>query len=176
MGLFNKGKKEVKVGGVPSLPELPKLPDFPTLEEEDNRMHKLPSFPYTSLGTKFSQSTIKDAVAGGREGYGDADEFADADKMRMMQEPLRRPTTEEMGMRPMMKTGAEPVFVRLDKFEDALKIFSEIKRKLSEINRLLEETKRLKEKEEGELQAWENEIRSMKEQIERVDKDIFSKI
>lgn len=177
MGLFNKSKKEVKMGEIPSLPDLPKLPDFPMLEEEDSRLHKLPSFPDNSLGTKFSQNTIKDAIAGEEEGeYGNANEFADEDAIRMMQKPLRKPLTEEMGMRSSMRTGAEPVFIRIDKFEDALKIFSETKRKLSEIERLLDEAKRLKEKEEGELQTWENEIKSMKGQIEKVDRDIFSKI
>jgi hypothetical protein len=45
-----------------------------------------------------------------------------------------------------------------------------------EIDRILEDVRKIKEKEENELKTWENEIRYMKGQIEKVDKDIFSKI
>ena len=34
----------------------------------------------------------------------------------------------------------------------------------------------IKEKEDGELSDWETEIQTTKEQIERVDKELFSKI
>ncbi len=177
MGLFNKNKKEVKMGKIPSLPDLPKLPDFPIMEEEENRIPKLPRFPDNYLGTQFSQNTIKDAVAGEEEEQSGANEFADEDEMRMMQEPLRKPVTEEIGTRSLMRMEkTEPIFIRIDQFEDALRIFRETKRKLLEIERLLEEEKKLKEKEANELDEWETEIRSMKDQIEKVDKNIFSKI
>ena len=203
MGLFSKKKKEVGVGGIPTFPELPKLPTFPVMGGGDNRAYKLPSFPNSSLGTNFSQNTIKNAVAGVEEEYDSLDEFAtgdenesqmmqepvkrqskemdeftmeDENESQMMQEPVKKFVTQEMGMRSIMKTGVEPVFVRIDKFEEALKTFRETKRRLSDIERVLEEIKKLKDKEDGELRAWENEMRSMKDKIEKVDKDIFSKI
>ena len=87
MGFFTKTKeaKEERL----SLPDLPRLPEIDTFEEnEERRIHKLPSLPHNSLGTKFSQDTIKGAVSGERE-----DDFADADEpefeeddMRMMQD------------------------------------------------------------------------------------------
>ncbi|MFH1311336.1 MAG: hypothetical protein ABIH65_02940 [Nanoarchaeota archaeon] len=176
MGLFNKNKKGSRINEIPSLPDLPKLPDFPTLEEKEERIPRLPSFPDNSLGTTFSQNTIKEAVAGEEEEDDGANEFADEDEMQMMQEPLRKSRLEEIGVRSPIKSEIGPIFVRIDKFEDALKIFRETKRKLSEIERLLEETKKLKEKEAGELNRWEAEVRSMKGQIEKADKDIFSKV
>lgn len=202
MGLFSKKKKEmeremIREQEMPSLPELPRLPDFPQSEdfedseysnsEERGQLHKLPSLPSNSLGTKFSQNTIKEAVTGEEEDLdrGEyADDFSDDEEIRMMQEPLRKPMAREIGMydtgRRNMGTRqegvSEPVFIRIDKFEDALKTFGDTKRKISEIERHLNEIKKIKERETEELTNWENEIKSLKDEIEKVNRDIFSKI
>jgi pentatricopeptide repeat protein len=187
MSLFKK-KKEVKkeTSSLPNLPKLPELPKFPGPDDKEKQIHKLPSFPSNSLGTRFSRNTIKEAVAGKEEDELLADDFPDKDEMRMMQEPARKPLTEEIeGGTPSklkkleseIEEGiTEPIFIRIDRFEEALKIFNEMKRKVSEIDRVLEDIRKVKEKEDNELKIWENEIRSMKEQIEKVNKDIFSKI
>ena len=207
MGFFNKKKKEEKRReDFPALPELPKLPELTPLENESKRIHQLPSFPSNSYGKKFSQDTIKEAVAGGKgDDYGfDADEFPDEDEIRMMQEPIQSPRTKEefsgnyeMEMmqesiqsprtKELSEKGStpyeykergimEPVFIRIDKFEEVLKIINESKKKISDIDKNLEEVKKLREKEEKEIQAWENELRIMKGQIMKIDRDIFSKL
>jgi hypothetical protein len=165
------------------LPDLPRLPEFPKLDDEESRkLHQLPSFPSNSFGTKFSQDTIKEAVTGKKEGFeADADEFGDEDEIRMMREPLKKPLTEEIGDEiserfERERNVAEPVFIRVDRFEEALKVFGQTKRKISEIERILGDIKKLKEKEDKELQSWENEVRPMRGQIEKIDRDIFSKI
>jgi len=197
MGLFRKKDRKKEV---PSLPELPKLPDFPRLEDKESLgsnefIHKLPGFPTNSLGKKFSQDSIKDAVTGKKDGVDGSkvDEFDMMEDMRRIREPLIKPLTEELpiedideeedifmerdvGVSKTMKRDVEPVFIRIDRFEEGLHIFEETKKKISEIERALGETKRIKEKEERELQDWENEIRTIKDQIEKIDRDIFSKI
>ena len=196
MGLFKKKEKKVERKEVPSLPELPRLPDFPRLEDQDPDLRKplpqLPSFPSSSLGKKFSQESIKDAVTG-KEGVGGSGTH-EFEAMGRMKEPLKRSVRElpyenmeeydededeesmEMSEARMMRGEAEPVFIRIDKFEEGLRIFEEIKRKITEIEKILGETKKIKEKEERELQDWENELRTIKNQIEKIDRDIFSKI
>ena len=47
---------------------------------------------------------------------------------------------------------------------------------MSEIEKTLKNIKEVKENEERELASWENEIEMIKKQIEKVDKNIFSKI
>lgn len=195
MGLFKRKEKKVEKKEVPSLPELPRLPDFPRLEDQDpnlkNSLSQLPRFPSNSFGKKFSRESIKDAVTGKKEGDrgSEIDEF---EMMGKMKEPLKRSVRElpyedmeeydedeesmEMSEARMMRGEAEPVFIRIDKFEEGLRIFEEIKRKITKIEKILGETKRIKEKEEGELQDWENELRTIKNQIEKIDRDIFSKI
>ena len=198
MGLFNMKKEEER--GIPKLPELPRLPELPDLN--DFNLPKLPSFPRNSIGDKFSQNTIKDAIAGGKESDesldADDSELDDDEDMQMMQKPFQKKMSMEMGdgddeFRRFQKferkaleapsfsgQGAyrreEPIFIRLDKFEESLKIFEKMKQQVSDIEGVLREIKRVKEQEEKELLFWEQEVQNMKKQIEKVDKDIFSKV
>ena len=189
MGLFGKKKgKERDFSN--EISELPKLPEFPKLTDlgensYNEKLPQLPSFPNNSFGRKFSQDAIKDVVTGENKGEEvfDANEFAEEDEEQMMQ---RKPLGVEMGSegeipkefsRITAKTRRnEPVFVRLDKFEEALDLFEKAKDKISDIEKLLREINSLKEQEEAELQYWTNEINLIKQQIEKIDQDIFSKL
>ena len=185
MGLFKKKEIVEKANNsdenYPELPELPKLPELPGTEKNKSSKasYLLPSFPNNSLGEKFSRDTIKKAVTGEEEGEEvfDAYDFAEED-MQMMQKPQRRvqeiPDGFEEAERRIKKI--EPVFIRLDKFEESLHLFEKTKKQILEIENMLSEIKRIKEHEEKELEHWENEMQSIKTQIEKVDKDIFSKI
>ncbi len=189
MGLFKKEKKreEEKIEKLPDLPELPKLPELPRMgrefEEEPLRVpHPLPAFPNNSFGEKFSQSTIKEAVTGKKEGgeVFDADDFASENEMQMMREPRRFARSKEIPEGFQEAAGrvrkAEPVFIRLDKFEESLNTFEKAKRQISEIERILRDIKKIKEDEERELVFWEKELQTIKSQIEKIDTEIFSKI
>jgi len=195
MGWFSKKEDEEKI---PSLPELPKLPEFSMIkdDEEERKIHQLPSFPNSSIGQKFSQNTIKEAVTGGKE----EKRVREINKIMAREIPtipqpfeinakpeirfpfkkdLERNTQEipeefEEAARTIKK--AEPVFIRIDKFEDSLNSFNKIKKQIWEIEKMLGEIKKIKEKEEGELEAWEKELKIIKGQIEKIDKNMFSKV
>jgi len=183
MGWFNKKQKEDKKKDIPLLPELPKLPELPELKEKTSiqktPLHQLPSFPTNSLGEKFSQNNIKEAIIGKKETF-EADFTPKEALMQITQKPLKRQLTREIPkeFKEAVKKvkSAEPVFIRIDKFEESLKIFNEVKEKILEIEKMLNEINKIKGDEEKELEMWESEIRTMKIQIENVDKDIFSKI
>jgi hypothetical protein len=190
MAWFNKNKKgEMKEQKeMPSLPQLPQLPDLPS----DNFQFKpnmLPRFPQNSLGDKFSQDTIKDAVSGEKE-----DEMTnEPEEIQAMPKPpmgpltreappeMEEPFEEEM---PSMSRGAisssrqkaEPMFVRLDKFEESLGSFDKIKKQLSGVEKLLESIKSTKEEESREIEAWQSKLQTMKNQVDKIDRDIFSRI
>jgi len=185
MALFKKKTKEVikdsslqqpQIAGPPRLPELPRLPEFSESHNipQMRTTPRLPQYPSTSFGEKFSQDTIKEAVTGRKvvEMDDDEDDFENED-MQMIHQPVSRPMEREYVPK---KIKEEPVFVRLDKFEDSLNIFEKAKSQINEITNVLEGIKKLKEDEDKELQHWEREIQAVKESIERVDKDIFSKL
>ncbi|MFA4952867.1 MAG: hypothetical protein WC584_01445 [Candidatus Pacearchaeota archaeon] len=199
MGWFEK--KESKERRTSSIPELPNLPEFPSLPELPNlnykrdlkEIHQLPSLPNNYFGNKFSQNAIKDAVSGDEEDEGvfNADEFEDEE--RTMQKPLenkifpirRKSLTreikageipEEFEAAASKVRKAEPIFVRIDKFEEALHLFEKTSSRILEIEKMLRDIKRIRDEEEKELEAWENEVQLIKQEIEKIDKDIFSKI
>lgn len=234
MGWFNKKeemRKDMPKTNLPDFPRLPELPELPPLTStRKESLPQLPSFPASSLGDKFSQTTIKDAVSGrqefnissypeGKKGERtfEADEFASPKVTQMMQRPLKQkefemPKTKEIqededtfedfevedsdmpefeeeekeydspkfDYKPMKSSPGskkkEPVFIRIDKFEESLKAFEKAKKEVNEIEHMLKEIMKVKDEEEKQLDSWSKEMIRIKEQIDKVDKDIFSKL
>ena len=205
MGLFGKKdkKEEVKknILSIPELPELPKLPELPYMDEfsyEDNSLPQLPKFPNNPLGDKFSQNTIKEAISGKKEDKEvfDAEDFPEEERSGMMQKPLQRPLREDfedyeesISTKPRSKgvsqnfvaknymtKKAEPIFIRIDKFEEALDVFKKVQGQISEIEKDLSHLKKIKEEETKELDFWEKQIQEIKQQVEKIDSEIFSKV
>jgi len=87
----------------------------------------------------------------------------EAPEMPEMEEPSRIRTTE-------------PVFIRIDKFEASLRAFEKTKKQISEIEKNLKEISDLKREEEKELTSWQQEILKVKDIIDKVERDIFSKL
>ncbi|MBT3404965.1 hypothetical protein HN832_00955 [archaeon] len=186
MGWFTKDDDE----GVPRLPELPKiteLPKIPSREINNEKLPPLPSLPSNALGERFSQNMIKEAVSGEKE----VEEEVDEEEPQMMPTLPTRPLTREIKTHeeiipkrniPSEFTEAikrvrnEPIFIRIDKFEESLKIFEKTKERISEVAKMLQDIRKIKEEEENELTLWEEEIQNLKNQIEKIDEDIFSKI
>lgn len=194
MALF---KKEGKHGlEPPSLPELPKLPDLPELpakgsmdsgarsysQEIPEEVPQLPSFPASKSGDKFSQSMIKEAISGKASWDKEVDDMEDedaddfAEEKQMMWEPPKPAYKQLSRYSAKVAKKEEPIFVQIDKFEEGLKNFEEIKLKISEIEKLLLHTKKIKEQEEHELSSWELEIQAVKVQVEKIERDLFSKL
>lgn len=213
MGLFKKKQKEEnkqnfsKNQELPKLPELPAFSSFsssqlPELEEPPRdlkQLAQLPSFPTSSFGKKFSQSTIKNAITGQEED--EEVNYNEEGAIPMIPTPLKKRTIETYDpekqeyhyqekaneetdysfikrtySQEKVNQETEPIFIRIDKFEDSLKIFEQTKKQIKELESLLTQTKELKQREDQELSSWESELQQLKSKIEKVDKDIFSKV
>lgn len=186
MGLFGKKKKE-ETGELAELPELPELPPLPESIEQSpkgffkgffqekpeikNELPPLPSFPLSPVGERISNEAVKQAV---RE-----PEYIleTKPKTREIEEesygfikPIQ-PITKEI-----MPVKVEPVFVRIDKYKEALTLFNEIKKKVLEIEQLLRNIMEIKAREENQLQEWEQEILEAKAKLDSIDKTIFKKL
>ena len=177
MGLFNKKEKKesTKISDIPELPELPKLPDFPGKGfDESKEISQLPRFPNNALGNKFSQDTIKDAITGKKESEPEeiVNEFESTENTQMIQPPLKEirirdlPITNIIPKQQNISKEQEPLFVRLDKFEDSHKVLNDMRKQIKEI----------KQKEDEELKEWSSQLQNIKNKIERVEQDLFSKI
>lgn len=182
---------ESDIPELPRLPELPSLPDFSIEKTNKESLQQLPSYPPNRTGSVFSQNAIKDAVEGEEED-GTLEEFKGFDntiskvpkksKMKEMEEVkgFSRKATysvpEEFREAQKKAKENEPIFIRLDKFEESLNIFQKTKDKINEMEKMLRDIRKIKEEEEKELGLWEEEIKTIKAQIEKIDNDLFSKI
>jgi len=181
MGWFNKKEEDKeKIPSLPELPKLPKLPEFPRTKEDigETQIYQLPSLPNNSFGQKFSQDTIKDAVTGGKEEGNFEDYENDSQIMPSYpQEIITKPEIPEEFKEIAKKVKEnEPIFIRIDKFEDSLNNFEKIKNQISDMEKMFGNIKEVKEKEEAELDSWEKEIKIIKAQIDKIDKTIFSRL
>jgi hypothetical protein len=194
MGLFKKkeDKNATEFAKYDSDISLPKLPDFPKLDDSsyDNfnyELPKLPSFPDNQTGRSFSQNTIKQAVTG-KEVVKEEDESADYEPEEYSEEydaqkqfatpkriSLKKEVSEFNEVAPAIKR-TEPLFIRIDKFEESIQTLKKTKEQISEMEKMLSDIKQIKEKESKELEYWESEVRSIKERIEKINSNIFSKI
>lgn len=184
MGFFKKKEKKEEVPRLPEIPKLPELPEFPeTRENSEERIPQLPSFPNGSLGNKFSQNTIKEAITGKKEVEEvKADEFVGRPKREERTQMMQRPLIKGDSRREMSSferekpKETEPIFIRIDRFEEGSQIFEDVKKQISDIETMFEDIKKVKEKEEKELAFWEDEIKQIKEKIEKIENNIFSKM
>ena len=198
MGLFKKKEekrpdlsKALDNSTLPELPSLPDTNDFPSLEEFDRTSKQLPTFPKNQFGEKFSQKAIKEAVSGEEEDEGVSEFSREPLRNKVMSRELEEsefqdmpkmiqrrsyPVPQEFMSAAKKVREAEPVFIRIDKFEESLKTFEKTRQKIMEVEKMLLDIKLLKEQEEKELDSWEKELQFIKNQIERVNNDIFSKV
>jgi hypothetical protein len=187
---------------IPELPELPELPDLPELpqmppaanqmqavnqvqkintERDDfsviikDELPVLPTFSNSDVSERISRNMIKSAlsVEQPRQYIKETPQINKEEPRRFVEKSERR--TLEIPSRPAVKE-RQPVYVRIDKFQEAVRNLEEIKRKLMEIEDYLSKIKEIKTKEEHELGEWEKEILELKSKLELIDSGVFSKV
>ncbi len=196
MGLFKKKKEETEEA-IPKLPELPKLPKselpvlpseylpdvpagLPQIEtqpvpKEIQTLPTLPDLPDSKNEKNFNQNMIKNEIEKPERLPGFQKSNFPNPKINF--KPKRTLELSPPIIRtPKLTKKAEPIFVRLDKFQTTIEIFEEIKTKIQEIDNFLKKTKEIKTKEEQELSEWEREIQIIKSRIDLIDKNIFNKL
>jgi hypothetical protein len=187
MPLFRKKKKEEKK------PELPELPSFSELQEikqalkpkavaKETALPEVPELPDTIKGVSAPAFPVKSEMI---------QEKAIETKPAITQEisdftrsvmPARHelyelePQETEKPVRKGTIKLKEPIFVKIDKFKDAVDNFELIKEKLYEIDELLKRIKETRAKEREELDSWEKEVNEIKNKVANIDKSLFSKI
>ena len=148
MALFKK-RKEKELSELPSLSEMPAFPEFPGKEER--KIGELPVPVLPSLSKPF-----------------------DFEQIKMPSMPAMKPITVDISEEKGMNRLKEPIFVKIEKYREALTNLETIKRKLKETSSLLEKIRETRAREEEELELWSQEIDSIKEKIGLIDKKIFS--
>jgi len=164
------GKREIKKPVLPALPNSESLPELPQLpmEKQSSEFPALPQMNQTkdNLDLGIIKSTIFPQV----RKIGSASEYQPSFKPEETSE-----SPSEINSSPN-QTKDGPVFVRIDKFHDALDNFNKIKEKVLEIETELKNINEIQIKEEEELKEWESEIQSIKGKMNTIDNSLFSRI
>src|SRR3989339_696808 len=203
MSWFDK-KEENQNPEIPKLPELPRLSEIQEegeeeeIEDSPKQIHQLPSFPHNSLGDKFSQNTIKEAIRGKPEKTSeDYDEIIPKLPIQKMEKSIMPKTKEEDYEQVAQKLPpqkiikmqeipsefkeasikvkrTEPVFIRLDKFEESLEIFEKIKERIMDIEKMLKETQEIKDIEVKEIEIKKKYSDDIERQLEEIQKKLLT--
>ncbi len=96
--------------------------------------------------------------------------------------PIRKPTFRSTVSPPpieqpeqrVIHSKEDSIFVKVEKYEEAREILSEIQDKLDETQRLIEELDKAKEDEELQLRSYQESINSVKQKLIEVEKALFS--
>ena len=93
----------------------------------------LPSLPNSGFGEKYSRQAVKTAVEDKEEYSRELSEEKEEKSFEVKEAPRPHfePKFQTKLMEPRVSERA-PIFVRIDKFEDAIQSFEEVKRKISE--------------------------------------------
>jgi hypothetical protein len=180
MGWFNKKEK---VPEIPPASRIPELPPLPETTEKHQDLPELPSFNNVNAGEQFNNAIIKSAVQDSSEekevsveelpqnfNFPVPDEDDSATQVKKTLE-LSSPPTDK----PISRQN-EPIFVRIDKFQDAKKDFEEIKRKMKDIETILRKVKEVKTKEDAEITGWTDELEKVKARLSEIDENFFNKM
>ena len=151
MGIFNKKKGVEKE--LPSLPEMPNFPELPKEREAQSLI--LPQFTVSVPQMP-----------------------SEMEQMRIPSRPMVMEISNEerKSMAEIGKLREQPIFVKIEKYREAVMNLEMIKKKLQETSNLLEKIKETRAKEEEELNIWVEEINTIKEKIENIDKKLFGSI
>jgi len=148
-------KKEARELKLPELPssEFPELPSEES-QESPQQLRGLPQLPMLSQFPQLPSLPQMQAERTEKE------------------VPFIRPMTMEIGEERRSREG--PIFIKIDKFKEAMANFELVKKKLHESSSLLEKIKETREKEEEELNQWSAELSVLKDKIGSIDRKIFS--
>lgn len=168
MGLFHKKNK---------VPELPPANLPPSIQEPPKKENsELPSVP-KNLGAGLNREIVKSAVNDKNEEMHESiivsksESLPSEDKLipSVPKEPVK-----EIKVAPVKNDN--PLFVRIDKFQNAKTDLKEIDKKIKTIESSLKKFNEIKMREDTEISELNRELGFVKEKISQVDMNIFEKI
>jgi len=181
MQLFKKKKEDAK--GLFELPELPGFPEMREIKEalkpREEAIPPLPALPsasqYPIQAQQLQRPDIRKTEEIGSMSAPLTREIMPVQTIMSRQSyPIREEASEEQVQRGSKQR--EPIFVKIDKFNDALNNFEAIKQKISEIDSLLKKVKETRTKEQEEIDSWEREVEEIMSKVNNIDQKLFNKL
>ncbi|MDD5650405.1 MAG: hypothetical protein PHF86_08335 [Candidatus Nanoarchaeia archaeon] len=149
MVLFPKKRPEDS----PRLPELPKL-DFPSYEQQVKPLYREERPELNEMKQMIRETREQSEIPV---------------RKIIPQQGLERP----IHTRTFDIKEEKPLFVKIDKYKQAVNDLEHVKNRLREAEHLLDEIDRIRIEENRELENWRSEINRVKEKLLDVDKKLF---
>lgn len=155
MALFFK-KKAKEMPKKPA--KLPSLPEFPEVRGEEFKMPKFPTY-------EPSIDEIKEEVERPAAELGIPERKAPREEKVMAVERER----------PAFEAGYEerPLFIKIERYKDALRDLDRLKEKVSEAEHILGELDSVRAEEDRRLETWKSDLKAIKDRLLSIDKHLF---
>ena len=151
------------------------------LKKESKELNDLPSM--TQNSNKWNIQAVKEAVSSSQNNNIPTQDFSDevssgnrevigsgVPRTRPINYPLPPASSQQNNNR------REPLFVRIDKFESALRDFEDISIKIKRVEELITEIKELRDREDREFSEWEKDLQVVKSRLDSIDRTLFSQL
>ena len=173
MALFKKKKLD-----------LPKPPIAPPRSDFTKPELKIPKFPEPDFSESFSMykpiiprhdiEDIKEAVKPKIEFIKDDLEENPLSAV-IKEKPITQPRFEEKPQTYKSSLEENPLFVKIETYEDAIKDLELIKDNINKIEEVLNNLDTIKKQEDREIEQWRQRVAKIKEKILSIDKNLFEK-
>lgn len=162
MGLFSLTKKPAEKS-----PEQPSFPKFPDVHEGE--MPEFPAYEPTIGEIKKEITKPEEFEVPIR------DKRTEQKSMFGAQiEPTQQFTPPKMDFSaPKMPQEGKTLFIKIDKYKEAMHDINSLKTKIAEAERILSNLEEIKTEEDSKLSKWNSEIQEIKEKLLSLDKNLF---
>jgi len=152
-----------KTGELPELPELPKLPEL-TIPRAKQELPPLPQVSEEPQESSLSEPPMTQEL-----------ESEELESTPPQIRESRFPDIKRFTREPR-ESSIEPIFVRIDKYQESKENLQEVKRKVLEIESLLRDIREIKSREDSQLHEWDSDIQEAKAKLDKIDRIMFQKM
>jgi len=133
------------------------------LFHKNKKLSDLPSSPKPDFDSDFDDDFPKYT-----SGLGNID----MDKPPMMS-PMPKVSKIPIGNMSEEKKTPKQVFVKIEKYEEAMDHATSIKNKIKDIEKLFDDLRNLKRDEDENLEKWQDTLNQIKDKLSMIDKNLF---
>lgn len=87
--------------------------------------------------------------------------------------PSQMPSKVLFDQEKVIKKSSGPIFIKIEKYEQALNHINSIREKVKEVEKVIENLKKIKRDEDQALDEWKDSLNEIKEKLLTVDKTLF---
>ena len=157
---FDFGGQDLEI---PKFPE-PNVPEDKPIEQPKKKPSTLPK-PIAQIKKAVAKTVIKKEVK----------KMPELPKLKQEEPKFPEPAfTQQEFSAPMENRGADkPLFVKIEKYEEAMSTVKSVKEKLKDAQLVLSKLERLKLEEDKEIQTWNRDIEAIKDKMINIDQVLF---